>query len=155
MQIDSDPVKYFFLKLHTYFMSVFMALVFVVGVLSSATIAQANDEANNQVKDDASSTSHRDLASNECLQKLNNSDLVIASIAFIDGLDSSNQFKELVKRKPWGEGTPQTADEIKEQLDTQSSFLIITLTKEQVLTLDDHRDIIRWVLVASPSKTCE
>ena len=63
--------------------------------------------------------------------------------------------KELLKRKPWGAGTPDTADEIEAQLNTQSPFLIITLTKKQVLTLDDHRDIIRWVLVQSTSKSCE
>jgi len=99
--------------------------------------------------------SHRKLSNNECLKKLDNSDLVIASIAFKDGLNSSAQIKELLKRKPWGAGTADTDDEIKAQLDTQSPFLIITLTKEQALTLDNHRDIIRWILVQSTSKPCE
>jgi len=41
----------------------------------------------------SSASSRRDLSSNECLKKLDNSDLVIASIAFKDGLDSSTQLK--------------------------------------------------------------
>ena len=105
-------------------------------------------------KETANTTSHRDLSSNECLKKLDNADRVIASIAFKEGLNSSAQLKELVKRRPWGAGTADTADEIKAQLNTQSPFLIITLTKEQALTLDNHRDIIRWVLVQSTSKSC-
>ncbi len=114
---------------------------------STLTIAQSTDS-------DTTSTSHVDLSSNECLKQLNDTDTVIASIAFNDGLNSAEQLKELIKRKPWGVGTPATGDEIKAQLEVQSPFLIITLTKAQVLTLDDHRDIIRWVLVQSTSTSC-
>lgn len=122
------------------------ALIFMLSA-ANTTVVMANT--------DESPASHRKLSNNECLKKLDNSDLVIASIAFKDGLNSSAQIKELLKRKPWGAGTADTDDEIKAQLDTQSPFLIITLTKEQALTLDNHRDIIRWILVQSTSKPCE
>jgi len=117
---------------------------------ASAEFAGANTKDSN-----ADSTSHLDLSSNECLKKLGDNDPVIASIAFKDGLDGSGQLKELVKRRPWGAGTANTAEEIKSQIETQSPFLIITLTKAQALTLDKHRDIIRWILVQSTSKSCE
>lgn len=125
-----------------------LAMALLLCCCSTLTIAQSDDA------EDTTSTSHLDLSSNECLKKLDDNDIVIASIAFTDGLNSAEQLKELLKRKPWGVGTPATADEIKTQLEVQSPFLIITLTKEQVLTLDDHRDIIRWVLVQSTTTTC-
>lgn len=130
----------------------------------TTTVAQSAAEAEPQTgtgaatqdsTNSSSSKSHRDLSTNECLKQLNDADQVIASIAFKDGLDSAEQFKELVRRRPWGVGTFATADEIKSQLKTQSPFLIITLTKKQALTLDDHRDIIRWVLVQSINKPCK
>ena len=128
-----------------------LATILVLALNVAGTAAVRADTS----KETANTTSHRDLSSNECLKKLDNADRVIASIAFKDGLNSSAQLKELVKRRPWGAGTADTADEIKAQLNTQSPFLIITLTKEQALTLDNHRDIIRWVLVQSTSKSCE
>lgn len=133
-----------------------LAIVVIPGTATTVAVAQSATQATSQVTgNNTTSSSHLDLSSNECLQKLNAKDIVIASIAFKDGLNSAEQFKELVKRRPWGIGTPETAVEIKKQLETQSPFLIITLTKEQVLTLDDHRDIIRWVLVQSPVTACE
>ena len=125
------------------------ALVLVLNAAGTATLFANTSNSSESV------ASGRDLSNNECLKKLDRSDLVIASIAFKDGLNSSAQLKELLKRRPWGAVTPQTEEEIKTQLDTQSPFLIITLTKEQALTLDNHRDIIRWVLVQSTSKSCE
>ncbi len=113
---------------------------------TSAAVAQSTD---------STSTSHLDLSSNECLKQLNADDIVIASIAFNGGLDSMDQLKELVRRKPWGNGTEKTTEEIQTQLETQSPFLVITLTKQQALTLDNHRDIIKWILVQSPTKVCK
>ncbi len=129
--------------------------VLVTILLCVLSAASTTEVAANNGNKTASSTPERDLKNNACLKKLDSSDIVIASIAFKDGLNSSAQLKELVKRKPWGAGTPATSEEIQTQLDTQSPFLIITLTKKQALTLDNHRDIIRWVLVQSTSKSCE
>ena len=132
------------------------ATVLFLNTATSVAVAQSTTQANTEATgNNAASSSHLDLSSNERLKKLSANDIVIASIAFKDGLDSTGQIKELVNRRPWGIGTPETADEIKKQLETQSPFLIITLTKEQVLKLDDHRDIIRWVLVQSPTTACE
>ena len=76
-----------------------MAVILIFSSTSTLAVAQSNDG-------DSTSSSHLDLSSNECLKKLSDNDIVIASIAFIDGLNSSEQLKELVKRKPWGVGTP-------------------------------------------------
>lgn len=133
-----------------------VATAVIAGLATPNSVAYAQTtSANNTGDNTQESKSHRQLSSNDCLRKLDDNDLVIASIAFKDGLDGSAQLNELVSRKPWGTGTPDTAEEIKSQLETKSPFLIITLTKNQALTLDDHRDIIRWVLVQSTSKTCE
>ena len=100
-------------------------------------------------------TTHLDLSSNECLKQLTDTDPVIISIAFKDGATGFGQLQELVSRNPWGTITAATQKEIDDQIVTQSPFLIITLTKKQALTLDDHRDIIRWTLVQSTTKTCQ
>lgn len=131
------------------------AATVLVIALNAASAELASAESVTTNTKDTDSTSHLDLSSNECLKNLDNNDLVITSIAFKDGLDGSRQLKELVKRRPWGAGTANTTEEIKSQIETQSPFLIITLTKEQALTLDKHRDIIRWILVQSTSKSCE
>lgn len=144
MKIISHP-------LHCLTIKIVASLAITLCNLSTPAFAQDTSTATDS---ETTSTSHLDLSSNECLKRLDNTDVVIASIAFKDGLNSAGQLKELIKRKPWGVGTPATADEIKAQLDVQSPFLIITLSKEQVLTLDDHRDIIKWVLVQSTSSSC-
>ena len=120
--------------------------------------AQSDDPNSNTAinnEDKSASNSHRNISSNECLQKLSDDDTVIASIAFKDGVTGFAQLEELVKRNPWGSITDVTKKEIEQQLNTQSPFLIITLTKQQTLKLDEHRDIIRWVLVQSTTKSCE
>ncbi len=120
--------------------------------------AQSTDDqttAAAQSADKATSTSHLNLRDNECLNALDDRDIVIASIAFKDGVNGFDQLKELVKRKPWGIVNSDTRKEIEDQIKTLSPFLIIRLTKKQALTLDDHRDIILWVLVQSTSKPCK
>lgn len=107
-----------------------------------------------KTEDTSSAISPDDLSSNECLKQLDDYDEVIASIAFKDGVAGFTQLEELVKRKPWGSITDVTKTEIEQQLEAQSPFLIITLTKQQALTLDNHRDIILWILVQSTTKPC-
>lgn len=129
--------------------------------LATAILLCANASAQTTAAETPSSdnsnatSSYLDLSTNECLNKLSSNDPVIASIAFKDGVTGFSQLKELVERKPWGEISATTAKEIEAQIETQSPFLIITLTKEQTLTLDNHRDIIRWILVQSTTTTCE
>jgi len=81
--------------------------------------------------------------------------IIDADGAFKDGATGFGQLQELVSRNPWGTITAATQKEIDDQIVTQSPFLIITLTKKQALALDDHRDIIRWTLVQSTTKTCQ
>ncbi len=134
-----------------------LAIILPIYTASSPATAQATEDEStgSEASDSArTSSSHLDLSSNDCLKQLDDTDIVIASMAFVDGLNGFAQLKELVARRPWGVGTPDTADEIKSQMETQSPFLIISLTKAQVLTLDDHRDIIKWVLVQSTSQVC-
>ncbi len=128
--------------------------IFLAGTASAQSITQTPGSGNS-AKSESASSSHLDLSTNECLNNLNDHDIVIASIAFNDGVAGHSQLKELVSRQPWGALTAGTVKEIRQQLDTLSPFLIITLTKKQVLTLDNHRDIIRWVLVQSTTKPCE
>jgi len=123
-------------------------LLVLLNGISPNVLAQTND-------DNENSLTHLSLSSNECLKQLAANDPVIVSIAFKDGATGFGQLKELVSRNPWGSITADTQKEIDDQLATQSPFLIITLTKKQALTLDDHRDIIRWTLVQSTTKTCQ
>lgn len=132
-----------------------MRLIPFFYTVSLLTIILAASQVTAQNADDENSLTHLDLSSNKCLQQLADSDPVIVSIAFRDGAAGFGQLKELVNRNPWGSVTAVTKEEIEKQINTQSPFLIITLTKKQVLTLDDHRDIIRWTLVQSTTKVCE
>lgn len=122
----------------------FLLVFFAASSLASAEKAESEN-----------AHTHLDLSSNKCLQQLADNDPVIVSIAFRDGANGFGQLKELVERSPWGRVTATTKEEIQKQIDTQSPFLIITLTKKQALILDDHRDIIRWTLVQSTNKVCE
>ena len=133
----------------------FSLRLFSLAMLLALPLISLSINAQTTGTDDTQSTSHLDLNSNECLKQLGGSDIVIASIAFKDGVTGFSQLQELVKRRPWGNVGEKTREEIQTQLDTQSPFLIITLTKNQALSLENHRDIIRWVLVQSPTRPCQ
>ena len=95
------------------------------------------------------------LNNNKCLQTLNDNDKVIVSAAFHSGAEGFTQLKELIGRKPWGEAAyPALDEEIKTLINQESPFLIATMTKSQALQLEQHRDLIKWILVQSTEKAC-
>ena len=103
----------------------------------------------------ADSSDKQNLHNNKCLQTLNDNDKVIVSVAFHSGAGGFTQLKELISRKPWGEAAhPALDEEIKTLIKQQSPFLIATMTKSQALQLEDHRDLIKWILVQSTEKAC-
>ena len=102
---------------------------------------------------DAASPAEK-LSANACLQQLNDNDEVVVTAAFHDGIGGFGQLKELIARNPWGSVNDVTQQQLDQLIDELSPFLVVTLSKQQALVLDDHRDLIKWILVQSTDKTC-
>ncbi len=102
-----------------------------------------------------SPTNETSLQDNKCLQQLKDTDLVVVSAAFHDGTGGFSQLKELTSREPWGNAVSiDMKESLEKLLRDHSPFLILQMTKKQAIVLDDHRDLIKWVLVQSLEKTC-
>ncbi len=94
------------------------------------------------------------LSANPCLQQLDDRDKVVVTAAFHDGTGGYDQLKELIARKPWGTIGLAVQAQLDQLVDELSPFLIVEITKKQALTLDAHRDLIKWILVQSTDKSC-
>jgi hypothetical protein len=95
------------------------------------------------------------LSNNKCLMALSDSEQIIVTAAFHEGANGFGQLQQLLDRKPWGSDVRSSVkQEIEKLINEASPFLIVTLTKKQALMLEDHRDLIKWILVQSTSKPC-
>ena len=95
------------------------------------------------------------LSNNKCLMALSDSEQIIVTAAFHQGANGFGQLQQLIERKPWGNNLRSSlTQEIDKLINEASPFLIVTLTKKQALMLEDHRDLIKWILVQSTSKPC-
>jgi len=134
----------------------FSLILFVSGALCVPALANQStpsQKSGAQVFADASDK--HNLNNNKCLQTLNDNDNVIVSAAFHSGAGGFIQLKELMARKPWGEAAyPALDEEIETLVKQESPFLIATMTKAQALLLEQHRDLIKWILVQSTEKAC-
>ncbi len=103
----------------------------------------------------AQSNSAQHLTNNKCLMALGDREQIIVTAAFHEGANGFGQLQQLIDRKPWGDEIRSTLKQEIEQLIREASpFLIVTLTKSQALILEDHRDLIKWILIQSTSKPC-
>lgn len=110
--------------------------------------------AHNPVAASDSASPAEKLSANACLQQLNDTDEVVVTAAFHNGIGGFGQLKELIARNPWGSVNEATQQQLDQLIDELSPFLIVTLSKQQALVLDEHRDLIKWILVQSTDKTC-
>ena len=103
----------------------------------------------------AQNDSAQHLQNNECFMNLRDTDKVIVTAAFHSGAEGFAELQQLVDRKPWGEALSTAQREEIARLEKEASpFLIITLSKKQALVLEDHRDLIKWILVQSTTTPC-
>lgn len=103
----------------------------------------------------AQNDSAQHLANNKCLMALDDREEIIVTAAFHDGAGGFGQLQQLLDRKPWGDAVRSSLKlEIEKLIKEASPFLIVTLTKKQALMLEEHRDLIKWILVQSTSKPC-
>ncbi len=103
----------------------------------------------------AQNDSAQHLTNNECLMALDDREEIIVTAAFHDGAGGFGQLQQLLDRKPWGDAVRSSLKlEIEKLINEASPFLIVTLTKKQALMLEEHRDLIKWILVQSTSKPC-
>ena len=87
--------------------------------------------------------------------QLQDSDKVIVTAAFHSGAEGFADLQSLIQRKPWGEALSSVQrEEIKKLQKEASPFFIMTLSKKQALLLEDHRDLIKWILVQSTTTPC-
>jgi len=130
-------------------MYTFQATIFAALLVLVAGIANAENP--NNVKHDPAAN----LADNECFARLSDSDKVIITAAFHSGAEGFTELQELIARKPWGEAVTTAQRKEIATLEKQASpFLIMTLTKKQALVLEEHRDLIKWILVQSTTTPC-
>lgn len=103
----------------------------------------------------AQNESAQHLNNNKCFVQLQDSDKVIVTAAFHSGGEGFADLQQLIARKPWGEALSTSQREEIEQLEKEGSpFLVVTLSKKQALVLEDHRDLIKWILVQSTTTPC-
>ena len=87
--------------------------------------------------------------------QLQDSDKIIVTAAFHTGAEGFSDLQTLIDRKPWGEAISSAQREEIRKLEKEASpFLIMTLSKKQALILEDHRDLIKWILVQSTTTPC-
>lgn len=129
--------------------------LFAVAALLFNIAAALQVNAQQQVPTIAKNDSAQHLTNNECFMKLRDSDKVIVTAAFHSGAEGFADLQQLVDRKPWGEALSSVQREEIKKLHTEASpFLIMTLSKKQALVLEDHRDLIKWILVQSTTTPC-
>lgn len=103
----------------------------------------------------AQNNSAQHLQYNQCFMDLQDNDRVIVTAAFHSGAEGFTDLQQLIARKPWGEAlSTAQREEITKLQKEASPFLILTLSKKQALLLEDHRDLIKWILVQSTTKPC-
>ena len=122
-------------------------LLIVLTLYSLGTHAEAEDKP-------ATVSPAELLSANPCLQQLKDKEEVVITAAFHDGTGGFGQLKELIARKPWGTVGTTLQSQLDQLVEELSPFLIVNLTKKQALTLDSHRDLIKWILVQSTDKAC-
>jgi len=119
------------------------ALIFCAAICTAGTSLAQNTTATDQLRD------------TPCLRQLASQDEVIVSVAFHNGTGGFGQLKELIERQPWGTADVNLQTQLDKLVDELSPFLIVKINKKQALALDDHRDLIKWILVQSTDKACE
>ena len=126
-----------------------------VTLLFSTTAFSAESYVTTQPIVVTENSSDRTLNTNKCLQSLSENDKLVVSAAFHDGAGGFRQLEELLAREPWGYvADPVLQAELDTLVKQQSPFLIATMTKKQALLLENHRDLIKWILVQSTEKAC-
>ena len=129
-------------------------ITFIILLVACINVVSAKDTKTNTIQLAATDPAQH-LSNNKCLMALGDREQIIVTAAFHDGANGFGQLKQLIERKPWGDEIRSTLTQEIEQLKKEASpFLIVRLTKKQALMLEDHRDLIKWILVQSTSKPC-
>jgi hypothetical protein len=131
-----------------YIETIFAALLLVVTMHPQPLSASESNAA-------SSPNPAQHLTNNTCFMQLRDTDKVIVTAAFHSGAEGFTELQQLIDRKPWGEALSSVQREEITTLQKEASpFLIVTLTKKQALILEDHRDLIKWILVQSTTTAC-